>query len=397
MANTLLSPTIITKEALAVLHQKANFIGNIDRQYDDRYAKTGAKIGSDLKIRKPNQFTVRTGATIALQDVEEASVTLTMATQKGVDFSFSSVDLTLTIDDFSERYIKPAISVLAAALDADAFNMYKDVWNVYDGVGAANSFQNVNNMQKLLTDDLAPLDSRCAMMNTQSRVDVTADTKGLFQDSTSIKNQYLEGKLGRSLGFDYFETTIIPRHTTGTAVEGDSLYNINGTGQTGSTLVIDTGTTTFLIGDVITIAGCTRVHPETKVSTNVAQRFVVTANTGISATSLSISPAIVVTGAKQNVTASPTENGAITKLLGGASAAFNQDLMFHKSAFTFVTADLEDVNELGAWGAREVMDGISMRIARQYDITNDKVPCRIDVLYGYKSVRPELGARLCTR
>ena len=252
-------------------------------------------------------------------------------------------------------------------------------------------------MQKLLTDDLAPLDSRCAMMNTQSRVDVTADTKGLFQDSTSIKNQYLEGKLGRSLGFDYFETTIIPRHTTGTAVEGDSLYNINGTGQTGSTLVIDTGTTTFLIGDVITIAGCTRVHPETKVTTNVAQRFVVTANTGISATSLSISPAIVVTGAKQNVTASPTENGAITKLLGGASAAFNQDLMFHKSAFTFVTADLEDVNELGAWGAREVMDGISMRIARQYDITNDKVPCRIDVLYGYKSVRPELGARLCTR
>jgi len=397
MANTILTPSIITKEALAILHQKCNFIGNIDRQYDDRFAKTGAKIGNDLQIRLPNEFTVRSGAAINLQDVSETSVTLTAATQKGVDFEFSSEELTMHIDDFSERYIQPAISVLAAVIEADAFNMYKDVANEYDGVGSANSFANMTQMTKILTDNLSPLDSRCAILNTQSTVDIVADTKGLFQDSSSIKKQYLEGKLGRISGFDIFENTITPTHTTGTAAEGDTSYNVNGASQTGTSVIVDGGTTTFLDGDVITFAGCFAVHPETKVVSTSLRKFVVTADSGASATTLSVLPSIVTSGGKQNCSASPTDNGAVSKLQGGASAAYNQDIMFHKSAFAFVTADLEDVTSYGAWGAREVMDGISMRIARQFDITNDTFPCRIDVLYGYKAVRPQLAGRLCTR
>ena len=134
MANSLLTPSIITKEALAILHQKLNFIGTINRQYDDQYAQSGAKIGSDLKIRLPNEFTVRTGATLSSQDVTEQSVTLSVGTQKGVDFTFSSQELSLTIDEFKARYIEPAMAVLAANIESDAFSMSKDVFNFVNGV-----------------------------------------------------------------------------------------------------------------------------------------------------------------------------------------------------------------------------------------------------------------------
>ena len=156
MANSFLTPSIITKEALAILHQKLNFIGTINRQYDDQYAQSGAKIGSDLKIRLPNEFTVRTGATLSSQDVTEQSVTLSVGTQKGVDFTFSSQELTLTIDEFKARYIEPAMAVLAANIESDAFSMSKDVSNFVNGVGSANSFANITKAQKELTLGLAP-------------------------------------------------------------------------------------------------------------------------------------------------------------------------------------------------------------------------------------------------
>jgi hypothetical protein len=135
MANTLLTPSVITKEALAILHQKLNFVGSIDRQYDNQYAKSGAKIGNDLKIRLPNEFTVRTGAALSSQDVTESSVTLSVATQKGVDFTFSSEELSMHIDQFKERYIEPAMAVLASNIESDAFSMSKDVYNFVNGVG----------------------------------------------------------------------------------------------------------------------------------------------------------------------------------------------------------------------------------------------------------------------
>ena len=195
MANSLLTPSIITKEALMVLHQKLNFVGTINRQYDDQYAKSGAKIGNDLKIRLPNQFTVRTGAALSSQDVSENSVTLSVATQKGVDFSFSSEELTLHIDQFKERYIEPAMAVLASNIESDAFSMSKDVSNFVNGVGSANSFTNITKAQKELTQGLAPYGDRQYMHDPQSVVDMLADTKGLFQDSGSIAKQYKEGEL----------------------------------------------------------------------------------------------------------------------------------------------------------------------------------------------------------
>lgn len=392
MANALLTPSVITKEALAILHQKLNFVGNINTQYDDQYAKSGAKIGNDLKIRLPNEFTVRSGATLSSQDVAESSTTLTVDTQKGVDFTFSSEELTMHIDEFKDRYLEPAMSVLASNIESDALSMYKDVYNFYSGVGAANSFGNITQAQKLLTDSLAPYGDRSYLHNPQSVVDMLADTKGLFQDSSSISKQYKDGQLGKIAGFEHYENTLMPVHSTGTAAATTG-YLVNGASQSGSSLTVDGGTTTFLKGDVITIAGVNRVHPETKANTGVLQQFVVTADSGTSATTLAVSPAITATGGRQNVSAVPADNAAISKIGGGASADWQETLAFSKNAFAFATADLILPNGVD-FAAREVSDGISMRIIRDYAISSDTMPCRIDVLYGYKAIRPQLAARV---
>lgn len=381
---------MITKEALAVLHQKLNFIGSINRQYDDRFAQSGAKIGDTLQIRKPVKYEVRTGKTINVQDSTESYADLTVATQKGVDMEFSSKELTMDINDFSAQFIDPAMSVLAANIEADAFNMYKDIYTTVDGSGSAMTFANILNGRKKLTDNLAPSSPRALQLDTQSNVDVVDSLKGLFQDSNTIAKQYREGMVGRTAGFgEIYENTLLPRHTVGSQ---DGAYTVNGASQTGSTLTVQAGTGTMLKGDVFTLAGVYRVHPETKTNTGVLQQFVVTADYAGGAGDISISPAITTSGAFQNVSASPASGAALT-FVGTASTAHNVNLAYHRDAFTFATADL--IMPRGVdFAAREVMDGISMRIVRQYDINNDNMPCRIDVLYGYKTIREELAARI---
>ena len=391
--NALINDTKITRESLRILHQKLNFIPNINLQYDDSFAVSGAKIGSQLKLRLPNQFTTRTGATYSAQDVTEASETLTVGTQKGVDFEFSSAELTMDIDRFSERYLEPAMSQLAASIESDALSMYKDVYNTTGSTGSALTFKNIMEGKKRLTDNLAPLGQRAVILDTQSCVDILDSTKEFFNAQSNIKGQYREGVIGRTGGFDWYENTLMPRHTTGTAVNGDTLYNINGAAESGATLTVDTGTTTFLEGDVITIDGVFRVHPETKVSTAVLQQFVVTADSGATATSLAISPSLTATGATQNVSNVPADNAAINKVNGGASADYDQSLAFHKDAFAIAFADLEKPSGVDMC-AREVSDSISLRFIRDYDVTSDAFKSRFDVYYGYKTARPQLATRL---
>ena len=392
MPNTILTPTAVTREALRVLHQKLSFIGNINRSYDDSFAKSGAKIGDSLKIRLPNEYTVRTGATLSAQDTTETSTTLQVATQKGVDLNFTSADLTLSLDDFSARILEPAMSVLAANMEADAMSMFLDVYNNVNNVGSAITFAKLLGGRKVMNDNLAPIDNnRAALLNTQDNVDLIDALKGLFQDSAAITKQYKEGMMGRTAGFDFYENTLIPTQTTGTAASATT-YTVNGAGQTGSTVTVATGATTFKKGDIVTFAGCNRCHPETKADTGALQPFVVTSDYAGGAGNLAISPAIVTSGGRQNVTASPTNGGAVTKV-GGASAVYKPSVVFHKDAFAFATADL--VMPTGVdFSAREVMDGLSMRVVRQYDINNDKFPTRIDVLYGYKTIRSQLACRV---
>jgi hypothetical protein len=396
MPNTILTPTAVTRKALQVLHQKLNFIGNINRTYDDSFANSGAKIGDSLKIRLPNEYTVRTGASLSTQDTTETSTTLQIATQKGVDLTFSSAELTLSLDDFSSRILEPAMSVLAANIEADALNMYKDVYNIVDNDGNAISFLNIMQGRKLLNDNLAPMDNnRTALLSTDHTAKLVDSLKGLFQDSNAIKQQYKEGMMGRTGGFDFYENTLLANHATGTAAK-TTTYTVNGAVTTnGSTAVtVATGATTFKAGDIFTVAGCFRVHPETKVSTGVLQQFVVAADYAGGAGSLTFAPAIFTSGGRQNVVAAGMANSsAIVKVGAGNAELLTPSMVFHRDAFAFATADL--VMPKGVdFAAREVYDGISLRTVRQYAISSDTMPCRIDVLYGYKTIRAQLAARI---
>jgi hypothetical protein len=391
MANSILTPTAVTREALAVLHQKLSFIGSINRQYDDSFAKDGAKIGDTLKIRLPNEYVVRNGITMQAQDTNETSTSLSVQTVKGVDLSFTSQELTLSLQDFSDRIIEPAMSVLAANIEADALSMALDIHQVVNNIGNALAMRPALQARKVLTDALAPGSKRNLQLNTQDNLDFVDSVKGLFQAGDTIAKQYREGKVGSTAGFgDIYENTLIASQATGTAAAATG-YTVNGAGQTGNAIAVTGGTATFKRGDVITL-GINRVHPETKVDTGNLHTFVVTADYAGGAGTLAISPPIVTTGGRQNVVASPAGGAAVAKI-GASSGIYRPSLAYHENAFTFATADLVQPKGVD-FAAREVMDGISMSMVRQFQISDRSFPCRIDVLYGYKTIRPQLATRI---
>lgn len=396
MASTYLTPTAVTREAVRVLHQRLNFIGACNKQYDDSYKNGGAtvrgKFGPTLKIRLPNEYTVRDGINMAAQEHSETSVDLTVSTVKGVDMYFTSEDQTLSIEDFSSRFIAPAMSVLASNIEADALSMYKQVYNLYDGDAAAFGFTSMSNASTLLTKMLAPTPDRTIIMNPDHSNKFRIDTKGLYQDSEAIKKQWREGMMGRTSGFDVYENTLLVPHATGTAAKTTN-YTISGAVTTnGSAAATLTGAaTTWKAGDVFTVVGCNRVHPETKADTGVLQQFVVLADC---TTAMTFAPAIYTSGPRQNVTSGGLPNGnAVVKVGAGASETLTQSLAFHKDAFAFVTADLELPKGVD-FAAREVFDGISLSMVRDFSISDRTFPCRIDCLYGYKAIRPQLAARI---
>ena len=292
MANSLLTPTAVTREALRILHQKLTFVGNINRQYDDSFAQSGAKIGDSLKIRLPNQYTVRTGRTIDVQDTSESSVTLQVATQKGVDMAFTSADLTMDLDDFSKRILEPAMAVLAANIESDALSMYKDVYQEISDVGGAITFKDLMNGRKRLVDSLTPMDSNWAVqLHTTDNVELVDALKGLFHDDKALTKQYRDGYMGKTAGFKFFENTLMPTHTTGSEAGADTGANINGANQTGASVTVNgTVSGTFLKGDIVSFDGCFDVHPETKASTGKLKQFVVTSDVSASYSSIPISP-----------------------------------------------------------------------------------------------------------
>lgn len=392
MSNSILTPTAVTREALRILHQKLNFVGSINRQYDDSFAQSGAKIGDSLKIRMPNQYTVRTGKTINAQDTEETSQTLTVATQKGVDVNFSSAELTMSLDDFSKRILDPAMAVLAANIEADAMTMFKDVYNSVFDTGNAITYGDVLDARVLMQRGLAPGSNRTANLNPQDMVDVVKDTKTLFNDQAQLSKQYKEGYMGRAAGYDFMENTLWPNFTTGS--ENGSYVVNTSTGITSgdATVAVTGGSGTLKKGDVLTIVGVNSVHPESKADTGVLQQFVVLEDYAGGAGNIEVGPTPITSGAKQNVVINSAGASKTVVVAGTASTEHTTSLLYHEDAFTFATADL--VMPKGVdFARREVQDGISLRIVRAYDINNDNLPCRIDVLYGYKTLRPEWAAR----
>ena len=356
---------------------------------DDSFGQAGAKIGSSLRIRLPVQFTTTTGAPLSVQNTVETNTTLTLTTQRHVDFSFSTQELTLNIDDFADRYLQPATKVLAAAMESDAFGMANSVYNVVNGAGSAQTFKNVLTARKKLLDNLTPQSKQWQLrVCTQDNVDLVDSLKGLFQQSTQIARQYTEGVMGLSAGFEWAENTLLPSYTRG----AQAGYIVGAGSQTGSTLAVTTGTGAGNAGDIFTIQGVFMVHPETKVSTGVLQQFTLTAAATGGAGNWSISPPITVTGAYQNVNASPAPSAPIT-FVGTASTAAGMSLAYHPDAFTFATADLVMPGGVDM-ASRASSDGIAIRVVRQYDINSDVLPCRLDVLYGYQAIRPQMACRL---
>ncbi len=393
-SNTILTPDMITSKALAILHQKSNFIGSINRAYDSSFANIGAQIGDTLRIRLPNQYTVRHDMTLVPQGTVEQQVPLTVDKISGVDISFSSQELTLDMQDFSQRIIEPAIAVIAADIESRAFGMMLDVYNVVNGSGSADTFKNYLNGRKELIQNLAPQSKQwLARINPQSNVDMVDSLKGLFQSSQKISTQYTDGVMGYTAGFEFAENTFLSNFTRSAAVN----YAVNTTATTGvATLAVKTGTGTALQGEVFTVANVYSVHPETKISTGVLQNFVLTADAGGQGSQTwAISPAPTYNspaGARDNVNRLPTANDLIT-FTGTASDSFSQSMVYHPDAFTFATADLVMPGGVDM-ASRAVKDGVSIRLVRQFDINNGYFPCRLDVLWGMKTIRPQLACRI---
>jgi hypothetical protein len=398
MSNSLLTIDMITRKSLEILENNLVLTRNVNRQYDDSFAVEGAKIGSTLRIRLPDRALVTDGAALQVQSDNEQFTTLTVSSQKHIGVNFTSAELTMQLDDFAERVLKPRVSQLASSVDADVATSYKGIYNSVGtpGTTPATSLVLLQANQKL-NEFATPMSPRYATVNPAANAGLVEGMKGLFNPTGTISRQFKNGMMGEGiLGLDEINMSqSISNHTNGdwgTAITVTSTVTTEGQ----ATLPISfTGSSkTWNVGDVFTIAGVFAVNPQTRQSTGSLQQFTVTAvETGSSTATLDISPALYTAGnALATVNAFPQASAVVT-MLGSALTSYPQNLVYHKDAISFATADLLLPQGVDM-ASRQVHNGISLRIVRQYDINNDRLPCRIDVLYGYAAIRPVTAVRL---
>jgi len=399
MANSLLTIDMITRKALEILENNLVITRNVNRQYDDSFAVAGAKIGSTLRIRLPDRALVTDGAALQVQDDNEQFTTLSVASQKHIGINFTSAELTMQLDDFAERVLKPRVSQLAASIDADVANSFQNIFNTVGtpGTTPATSLVLLQAQQKL-NESAAMMSPRYATVNPAANANLVEGMKGLFNPVDTVSRQFKNGLMGTGvLGYEEINMSqSIKQFTTGSRT---GTITVDGTMTAqGSSKITLNGTTsnTLAVGDVFTIANVFAVNPQTRESTGSLQQFVVTAaNTAAASkfTDVSISPAIYTSASALATVNSFPQNLAAVTFVGSASTQYPQNLIYHKDAITMATADL--IMPQGVdMASRQVHNGISMRIVRQYDINNDRMPCRIDVLYGYSVIRPQMAVRL---
>jgi hypothetical protein len=401
MAQSLLTIDMITNKALEILENNLVITRNVNRQYDDSFAVEGAKIGDTLRIRLPDRALVTDGASLQVQEVNQQFTTLTIASQKHIGVNFTSAELALSMDDFADRVLKPRVSQLASSIDADVANAYKDIFQSVGTPGTvpATSLVLLQAQQKL-NEAAAVMSPRYATVNPAANAGLVEGMKGLFNPTSTISRQFKNGMMGEGiLGYEEINMSqSIKVHTTGSASRSDTpiVKTTLTNGATKLTLDNCTDGLTLVPGDVFTIAGVFAVNPQTRESTGSLQQFVVQ-NTVTSASTefvdVEFLPAVYApTQALATVSKLPTASDVVT-YLGAASTGYPQNLVYHKDAITFATADLLLPQGVDM-ASRKVHNGISMRIVRQYDINNDRMPCRIDVLYGYSVIRPQMGCRI---
>lgn len=402
MSNSLLTIDMITRKALQILENNLVLTRNVNRQYDDSFAVEGAKIGSTLRIRLPDRATVTDGAALSVQDDNEQYTTLTVSTQKHIGINFTTAEMTMSLDDFADRVLKPRVSQLAASVDADVANAYK---SIFQSVGTPGTTPGTSlvllQAQQKLNEAAADLNPRYATVNPAANAALVEGMKGFFNPTGTISSQFRSGMMGEGvLGYDEVNMSqSITSHTTGSRSATASLtVNTTVSTQGASTISItgDSGSATFAIGDVFTVANVYAVNPQTRVTTGSLQQFTVTALATASSgtwSSISVSPAMYTSGqALATIDAFPQSGAAVT-VVGSASTAYPQNLVYHRDAITFATADLLMPKGVDM-ASRAEHNGISIRVVRQYDINNDRMPCRLDVLYGYSVIRPQMACRI---
>jgi hypothetical protein len=391
---------MITRKALEILENNLVLTRNVNRQYDDSFAVEGAKIGSTLRIRLPDRALVTDGAALQVQDDNEQFTTLTVSSQKHIGVNFTSAELTMQLDDFAERVLKPRISQLASSIDADVANSYKYIGNTVGTPGSTPSTSLVLlQAQQKLNENAAVMNPRYATVNPAANAGLVEGMKGLFNPTDTISKQFKNGMMGMGvLGFDEVNMSqSIKQFTTGSRSATGGTLSAAVTAE-GATTIAVTGAgnaATIKIGDVFTVADCFAVNPQTRESTGSLFQFVAAADVtlnGSGAGNITVSPMYSANHALATVDVLP-QSGKAVVFVGAASTQYAQNLVYHKDAITFATADLLLPQGVDM-AARAVHNGISLRVVRQYDINNDRMPCRIDVLYGYNVIRPQMGVRL---
>lgn len=412
MANRVITPDIIAREAAMILENELVFGNAVYRGYEDEFSKSvnGYKVGDTISIRKPAQFTVRDGAVASVQDVTEGKHTFTVNKQKGVDFKFQASDLDLKISDLSERIIKPALIPLINQIDQDVAALALDVPNYVGTPGTLiSAFSHVAAAASRLDELAVPTDSRTTLLSPADHWAVAGAQTALYMQDVA-KTAYRTGKIGNIADTDAYRSQNVATLTTG-ARGGTPLVNggsqavtydtVKDTGRVGGiqSLITDGWTaaaaTRVKKGEVFTIAGVYAINPVTKVALPFLQQFVVTADAASDASgnaTLSISPAIIVSGAFQTVSAAPADNAALT-FIGAASTAYRQNVTFHKNAFGLVMVPMQ--SPPGAVDvSRQSYKGVRVRVIPYYDGTNDVSFWRLDVLYGVKTLDERLACRL---
>ena len=390
---------MITRKAIRVFVNTNALLKRINRQYDSQYANEGEKIGSVLRIRLPNDYTVSTGPAFQPQDTAETQVLLTMATQNHVDVSFTSADLLLSLDDFAERILLPAMNNLAGTISVLLMQQVGEAaCNMTANVDANNAViaptqQTFLRARAALYNSSAPMVKHDTLMSPDSMADTVSGLAGLLNPATAISRQYMEGTMYDALGSIWSEDQSIINHTTGSFTAG----TVNGATQTGTVLTVNAITGTLNVGDIITIAGVNGVNYVQKAATGKLRQFVVTVAAANGATTLNIFPAIIPAGAGgaqvqyQTVVNSPA-NGATISLVLNANQVYSNNLRYAPEAFTMATGDLPMPNDVKT--ARHVYDNVSMRYVQQYIIGSDQSGRRMDVLWGAISTRPNWITRV---
>lgn len=398
----LLTTLAITRLAVRLFKNSNAFIQNIDTQYDDQFAVEGAKIGDTLRIRLPNDYTVADGPALSAQETNEQSTSLVVNYQRHVDTTFTAAQLTLSMQEFSERVAAPMMNNLAG-------NVAKQVMSGVEG-GVSNFVSNVNgsgaiiaptaqtflDADALLTTRSAQEFDRSVVTSPPTMARAVGTMQGLFNPQSDISEQYRKAQVYRALNFRWFRDQTVLVHTTGTFTAG----TVNGAGQSGQTLVTNAITGTLNKGDIITIAGVNSVNRVTKQDDGTLQQFVVTDNVLSGATSIPIYPAIIApatTGPSagldvqyQTCASSPANSAAIA-LVNTASERYRKNIAYVPQLVTLATCDLKLPSGNGS-AARANADGLAIRVIRDfYNVQTDAFVDRIDCLFGYTYIRPEWG------